>query len=222
MSIRVLIACEASGKTCCAFRRLGYTAFSCDIQDTYGVAPQWHIKGDALQVINDNWDLIISHPPCTYLSRCQGNLIFDRVNGSSVIIDSDRFSLGLQAVDFFMKMLNAPAPFICVENPRPLKVWGLPKPSCTIQPFEFGHPYTKATCLWLKGLPPLMPTDLFDPSFCRSWMRCVPGFSKRTKYKQARLRSETFQGISNAFAEQYGSFVSAALCQPSVSSMVGV
>ena len=208
MSIKVLVACEASQKTCCAFRALGIEAYSCDIQDTYGPHPEWHIKGDCLDILNDGWDLVIAHPPCTYLSKCQGNLIFDKDHN---VVDPIRYAKGILAADFFRKCLSCTAPFLCVENPRPLNCWNFPKPDCCIQPWEFGHPFSKLTCLWLKGLPPLMPTDIIDPIVCRQWLRSVPGFSKNTKYKQSRLRSETFQGIADAFASQYGSFVSAAL-----------
>lgn len=209
MSIRVLVACEASQKTTIAFRRLGIEAWSCDIQPCYGGHPEWHHQVDCMNIINLDWDLVIAHPPCTYLSRCQGNLIFEK---GGVVKDLDRYIKGLDARLFFQRCLDCNAPFVCVENPRPLKCWKLPPPTYTIQPWEFGHPYTKATCLWLRGLPPLMPTDIIDPSLpLPSWVRSVPGFTKRTKFKQYRLRSETFQGIADAFASQYGSFVRAAL-----------
>lgn len=208
MSIRVLVACEASQKTTIAFRRLGIEAYSCDIQPCYGGHPEWHRQVDCMNIIDLGWDLVIAHPPCTYLSKCQGNLIFEK---GGVIKDLDRYNRGLAARLFFQRCLDCNAPFVCVENPRPLKCWGLPPPSCCVQPWEFGHPFSKLTCLWLKGLPPLMPTDIIDPFFCKSWVKSVPGFSKNTKYKQARLRSETFQGIADAFASQYGSFVLSAL-----------
>lgn len=202
--MKVLVACECSQKITIAFRRRGIEAWSCDIQECYGGHPEWHIKDDCLNWINRGFDLVIAHPPCTYLSKVQGCLIFDK---GGIVRDKARYSFGLLAKDFFFKCLNCSAPFVCVENPRPLGVWRLPPPSCVVQPYEFGHPYSKATLLWLKGLPPLMPTDLFDSSVCRQWLRCVPGFSKNTKYKQSRLRSETFQGIADAIAQQYGDFV---------------
>ena len=206
--MRVLVACECSQKVCKAFRRRSIEAFSCDIQDCYGGCPQWHIKGDVLEFLNDGWDLVIAHPPCTYLSKVQGNLIFERLsNGASVVRDYDRLYNGLRAAIFFRSFLECSAPFVCVENPLMLRCYGIRPPDCVIQPFEFGEPFSKATGLWLRNLPPLMPTDIIDPSSVRSWMRSVPGFSKATKFKQARLRSETFQGIADAIASQYGDFV---------------
>lgn len=206
--MRVLVACECSQKVCKAFRRRSIEAFSCDIQDCYGGCPQWHIKGDVLEVLNDGWDLVIAHPPCTYLSKVQGNLIFERLsNGASVVRDYDRLYNGLRAAIFFRSFLECSARFVCVENPLMLRCYGIRPPDCVIQPFEFGEPFSKATGLWLRNLPPLMPTDIIDPSSVRSWMRSVPGFSKATKFKQARLRSETFQGIADAIASQYGDFV---------------
>ena len=206
--MRVLVACECSQKVCKAFRRRSIEAFSCDIQDCYGGCPQWHIKGDVLEVLNDGWDLVIAHPPCTYLSKVQGNLIFERLsNGASVVRDYDRLYSGIRAAIFFRSFLECSARFVCVENPLMLRCYGIRPPDCVIQPFEFGEPFSKATGLWLRNLPPLMPTDIIDPSLVRSWHRVVPGFSKATKFKQVRLRSETFQGVANAIASQYGDFV---------------
>ena len=206
--MRVLVACECSQKVCKAFRRRSIDAFSCDIQDCYGGCPQWHIKGDVLDVLDDGWDLVIAHPPCTYLSKCQGNLIFERLpNGASVVRDYDRLYNGVRAALFFRSFLDCSAPFVCVENSLMLRCYGIRPPDCVVQPFEFGDPFSKATGLWLRNLPPLMPTDIIDPSSVRSWMRVVPGFSNATKFKQARLRSETFQGIADAIASQYGDFV---------------
>ena len=206
--MRVLVACECSQKVCKAFRRRSIDAFSCDLQDCYGGCPQWHIKGDALDVLNDGWDLVIAHPPCTYLSKCQGNLIFERLsNGVLVVRDYDRLYKGLRASLFFRRFLECSAQFVCVENPLILRCYGIRPPDCVVQPFEFGDPFSKATGLWLRNLPPLMPTSIFARSSVRSWMRVVPGFSKATKFKQARLRSETFDGIADAIASQYGDFV---------------
>ena len=206
--MKVLVACECSQKVCKAFRARSIDAFSCDIQDCYGGCPQWHIKSDVLHVLDDKWDLVIAHPPCTYLSRVQGNLIFKHLpDGSSVVRDYDRLYKGLKASIFFRRFFDCSAPFLCVENPLMLRCWGIRKPDCVVQPYEFVHPFSKATCLWLRNLPPLMPTDIYPVSSVRGLVHSVPGFSPNTKYKESRLRSETFSGIANAMAIQYGDYV---------------
>lgn len=206
--MRVLVACECSQNVCKAFRDRSIEAFSCDIQDCYGGYPQWHIKCNVEDVLFDKWDLVIAHPPCTYLSRVQANRIFKRLpDGSSVVRDYSRLYKGLKASLFFRRFFDAPAPFLCVENPLMLSCWGIRRPDCIIQPYEFGHPFSKSTCLWLRNLPPLMPTDLYSRSCVRGWVNSVPGFSSNTKFKQSRLRSETFPGIARAIAVQYGDYV---------------
>ena len=148
--MKVLVACEESQRVCNAFRKLGHEAYSCDIIECSGGYPEWHILGDALNVINGNcdfttqdgekhtiigkWDLLIAHPPCTYLTNA--------------------------SKEFFMKFINADCDRICVENPVPLKIVNLPPYTQIIQPWQFGHPYSKRTCLWLKGLPKLEPTNI--------------------------------------------------------------
>lgn len=210
--MRVLVACECSQKVCKAFRARSIDAYSCDIQDSYGGCPQWHIKGDVLDYLDDGWDLVIAHPPCTYLSKVQGNLIFKRLSDGSVVVrDYERLYKGLKATIFFKRFFDCKAPFLCIENPVMLSCWGVRRPDCVVQPFEFGEPFSKKTCFWLRNLPPLMPTDLILPSSVRSWIRVVPGFSANTKFKQARLRSETFSGIANAMAAQWGDWVSSNL-----------
>lgn len=203
-TVRVLVACECSQHTCCAFRRRGFDAYSCDIQDCYGGHPEWHIKGDCLEIINEGWDLVIAHPPCTYLSKCQGNLIFGR---GGVVYDLDRYIKGLNGARFFQTVLDCNARFLAVENPVMLRCWGIRRPDFTIQPYEFGHPYTKATCFWTRNLPPLLPTDIFAPCVCRSWTGTTPGYSKNTRWKCARRKSETFAGVSAAMAVQWGDWV---------------
>ncbi len=182
----VLCACEESQRVCTAFRAKGHNAFSCDLQEPSGGHPEWHIKCNVLEVLNPEshwgwisedesvwcgiefttmdgayhriegcWDLIIAFPPCTYLSNAGACRLYPRAGE----LDQDRYEKGMQAKEFFMKFWNAKCDKICIENPMPSKIFGLPEKTQVIQPYEFGHPYTKKTYLWLKGLPPLMPID---------------------------------------------------------------
>lgn len=220
--MKVLVACEESQTVCKAFRAKGHEAYSCDIQDCSGGHPEWHIRGDVLPLINGNvkfttcdskahkingkWDLLIAHPPCTYLSNAGACRLYPRKGQLS----QERYKKGLQAKAFFMKLYNADCEHICVENPIPSKVFDLPKYTQIIQPYEFGHPYSKKTCLWLKNLPKLKPTQIVTKNII-SW---VSGGSKDnygnprkqsgTKIRDAKTRSKTFPGIAKAMAEQWG------------------
>ena len=158
--MRVLVACEESQEVCKAFRALGHEAYSCDIEPCSGGHPEWHLQVDALELLKLKWDLIIAHPPCTYLSKAGGNRL--RINGE---IQEKRFEKGRLAKDFFMEFYNADCPKIAVENPIPLKIFGLPLYSQIIQPYMFGDPWMKTTCLWLKGLPILMADDIVVPEY---------------------------------------------------------
>lgn len=219
--MKVLVACEESQVVCSAFRAKGHEAYSCDLQPCSGGHPEWHIQGDVLYVLNgscgfytqdscyhvidDVWDLVIAHPPCTYLSKAGARHLYP-VAG---VIDKDRYNLGLAACDFFAAFLeNCDSPRVCIENPTPLKVFDLPRPHQIIQPYQFGHPFSKRTCLWLKGLPPLQYTNViheYSP-FCPS---NTSRFSKGAKgskgvARSAQSRSRTFQGIAAAMADQWG------------------
>lgn len=220
----VLIACEESQTECMAFRALGIEAYSCDIQEPSGGHPEWHILGDALEAMRGGqittmdgqmhdihgWDLMIAHPPCTYLSNAGAARLYKRIDGESYV-RLKRLEKGLDAREFFMKFLEADIPKIAVENPIPSGVYRLPKYDQIIQPYEFGHPYSKKTCLWLKGLPKLMATDIVEP-VC-SW---VSGGSKKadgskrdnqgTTFRDSKKRSKSFSGIARAMAEQWGRY----------------
>ena len=217
--MKVLVACEESQTVCKAFRERGHDAYSCDIQEPSGGHPEWHILGDALKAIEGGqivtmdgkthdigrWDLLIAHPPCTYLSKAGGNRL--RVNGK---IQIERYKKGCEAAEFFLKCLNADIPRIAVENPVPLKIFGLPPYNQTIQPYMFGHEYLKTTCLWLKHLPPLFATDLVVPvgklvnSTDHRVIKRNDAWAKSGKRSQ-KERSKTFPGIAEAMAEQWGS-----------------
>jgi len=201
--LRVLVACEESQAVCIAFRELGHDAYSCDIQDCSGGHPEWHIKDDVLNHLDEGWDLVIAHPPCTYLSKAGSRWLYK--NGS---LNQERYKKGLDAKEFFMRFLECSAPMICVENPMPNLIYNFPKPGCIIQPYEFGHPYTKKTYLWLKNLPPLIPTELL--AFYKPFMPSNTGGKKKgQKYSHGvahttKGASKTFTGIARAMAEQWG------------------
>lgn len=140
--MRVLVACEESQAVCKAFRAKGHEAYSCDLEAPSGGHPEWHLQVDALQMLKLEWDLIIAHPPCTYLTNA--GAVRMRVNGEVV---KERYERAMQAKDFFLKFLYAKCPKIAVENPTPMKLIGLPPYTQAIQPYEYGHPYSKRTCL---------------------------------------------------------------------------
>ena len=220
--MRVLVACEESQEVCKAFRSKGHEAYSCDIQEPSGGHPEWHILGDALEVINgrrsfktmdgeehtvdSKWDLLIAHPPCTYLTNAGACRMYPKKGE----IDPKRFAKAMAAKKFFMAFLNADCEKICIENPIPLSVVELPKKTQVIQPYEFGHPYTKKTYLWLKGLPNLVPTNIVEPVgpyVCGNseiWKKQAAKGVVYGKEKSAKHRSKTFEGIARAMAEQWG------------------
>ena len=147
--MRVIVACEETQAVTKELRRLGHEAYSCDIIECSGGHPEWHLLADARELIKMKWDMIIAHPPCTYLTNAGARHLW---KGHQ--LNEERYEKGLLAKEFFMAFLNADCPRIAVENPTPSKIFGLPKCSQSIQPYQFGHPYTKRTNLWLKGLPP--------------------------------------------------------------------
>lgn len=203
--MRVLVACEESQEVCKAFRARGHEAFSCDIQDCSGGHPEWHIKDDVLHHL-DGWDLIIAHPPCTYLSAAGACRMFPKAGQ----IDIERFAKAMKAKEFFIKILDADCQRICIENPRPLKCVELPQHSQSIQPYEFGEPWSKLTYLWLKGLPPLFSTEIVADY--KPYVSCRTSRNKGNPDKSGmsrrggsqKIRSKTFPGIAKAMAEQWG------------------
>jgi len=203
--VRVLVACEESQEVCKAFRALGHEAYSCDIQECSGGHPEWHIKADALELIKMKWDLIIAHPPCTYISNVGARWLF--AGGE---LNQERYRKGLSAKAFFMSFLRANCDRIAVENPIPSSIYGLPPYTQIIQPYEYGHPWSKKTCLWLKELPPLVPTEIVTEhkpfissgSYTKTHDPKYKGASR--KGGSARSRSKTFPGIAAAMAEQWG------------------
>ena len=219
--MRVLVACEESQEVCKAFRERGHEAYSCDIIECSGGHPEWHIMRDALEIINGRctfqtmdgekheivgtWDLLIAHPPCTYISNAGARWLY---KGGK--LNKERYKKGLAAKQFFLKFFNADCPLIAVENPVPSSVYEMPQYTQVIQPYEHGHHWSKKTCLWLKGLKPLKQTDIvtdYKP-FCSSGSYSG---THDPRYKgasraggNAKARSKTFTGIARAMAEQWG------------------
>lgn len=216
----VLVACEESQRVCMAFRERGHNAFSCDIQEPSGGHPEWHILGDALKSIHGGqivtmdgvthvipkWDLLIAHPPCTFLSNAGACRLYPHKGE----LNQERYAKGLDAKRFFMQFYYANIERIAIENPVPSRVFELPKYTQIIQPYEYGHPYTKKTCLWLNGLPKLKPTNIVEPKggyVCGNseiWKRQAAQGEVIGKEKDAKYRSKTFEGIAHAMADQWG------------------
>ncbi len=217
--MKILVACEESQAVTIEMRKLGHEAYSCDIIECSGGHPEWHIMHDVIPLLNgrcefrtadgadhhisDKWDMIIGHPPCTFMSKAGARWMFPKAGQ----VSQERLALAMKAKTFFFAILNADCEKICVENPRPLKIVGLPVPTQVIQPYQFGHPYSKATCLWLKGLPPLKPTKVlteykpFLPSNTGAFSR--GGGGSRGVAHDAKTASKTFEGVGRAMAEQW-------------------
>lgn len=202
--MRILVACEESQAVTIELRRLGHEAYSCDIQDCSGGHPEWHIKGDALELLKMNWDMLIAFPPCTHLA----------VSGARHFAKKQADGRQQEAIDFFMRFVNADCPRIAVENPIGIMSSKYRKPNQIIQPYMFGDHARKSTCLWTKGLPPLVATNVVDPGEI-----CKGGFSRGASAdcardengkilawndpRTAKIRSKTFPGIARAMAEQW-------------------
>lgn len=201
--MRVLVACEESQAVTKELRRLGHEAYSCDIEPCSGGHPEWHLQVDALELLKMRWDMIIAHPPCTYMTNA--GAVRMRVNGK---IQQERYKKAMEAKGFFMKFYDADCQRICIENPTPMKIIGLPPYTQAIQPYEYGHPYSKRTCLWLKGLPPLQPTEIIlqHTPYVNGGYKDSHGNYKRFQgrnERDAKTRSKTFPGIARAMAEQW-------------------
>lgn len=198
--MRVLVACEFSGRVREAFREAGHDAYSCDLLETE--IPGNHFQCDVIEVLDRKWDLLIAHPPCTYLCNSGVRWLYtgEKHWNTHKVKDTSRWTHMLKAAGFFRMLLNCKVPHICVENPIPhqhaMKIIG-ESYSQIIQPWQFGHPETKATCLWLKGLPLLRPTQIVGGRENR--IHKAPDSKDRWK-----RRSRTYLGIAKALAEQYG------------------
>lgn len=193
--MKILVACEESQAVTIELRKLRHEAYSCDILDCSGGHPEWHIKGDVLEQLDKGWDMMIAHPPCTYLSNAGARFLYPKG-----VLNEERLALGMEAKEFFMKLLEAPIKKIAIENPIQSKVFGIRKYDQVIEPYQFGHPFKKKTCLWLKNLPLLEPTEVLDKpestKIAGNW------FNKGGKERQ-KNRSKTFPGIAKAMANQW-------------------
>ena len=199
--MKVLVACEESQAVCKAFRELGHEAYSCDIQECSGGHPEWHIQGDALKSIEGGqittmdgqvhdvgkWDMIIAFPPCTDLAS----------SGARHFKAKQADGRQQRSIDFFLAFTRADCPRIAIENPIGIMSTKYRKPDQIVQPWQFGHGETKATCLWLKRLPLLQPAQVVEGREQRVWR--MPPSPER-----AKLRSKTYPGIARAMAEQWG------------------
>lgn len=221
--MKILVACVESQTVCKAFRARGHEAYSADIQEPSGGHPEWHILGDVLPLINGDctfftmdgrahnisgeWDLIIAHPPCTYLT-VTGNRWFsiERYGDKAIQRHKDR----KEAINFFMHFVNADCEKIVIENPVGIMSSAWRKPDQIIQPWQFGDAFEKKTCLWLKGLPRLQPTNIVDIPRRKVFDsgKSMPAWYADAwtlpKEERAKLRSKTFPGIAEAMAEQWG------------------
>lgn len=195
--MRVLVACEFSGVVRDAFIAKGHEAWSCDLLATESEGP--HLWGDVLDILHNfkSWDLMIAHPPCTYLSRAGWHWVNKPDSADLPLKGEPRRRAAAAAADFFKTLLAAPIDRIAIENPRVICHANLPKPTQVIQPWMFGHGETKATCLWLKGLKPLVPTEIVDGREPKVH-HASPG---PNRWKE---RSRTYTGIAKAMAEQWG------------------
>lgn len=204
--MKVLLACEESQAVTKELRKLGYEAFSCDILPCSGGHPEWHLQQDVKEVLKQDWDMIIAFPPCTFLT-VTGNRWFniDKYGDKARKRHKDRE----EAIEFFMMLANADCPRIAIENPVGVMSSYWRKPNQIVNPYQFGDPFEKKTCLWLKGLPELVPTDIVEPAprtqfesgksmptwYAEAW--------KLPKEERSKLRSKTFPGIAKAMAEQW-------------------
>lgn len=216
--MKVMVACEESQTVCIAFRERGHEAYSCDIQEPSGGHPEWHILGDAVEALKGGhittvdgvwhdvgkWDLLIAHPPCTYLTNASA--VRMTVKGE---LQKERYKKAMEGREFFLKMWAADVERICVENPTPIGFLNLPPCTQVIQPYQFGHPYSKRTCLWLKNLPYLKATNIvtnYEP-YVNGGCKDASGRYRRFQGRNERdpkTRSKTFPGIAAAMAEQWG------------------
>lgn len=199
--MKILIACEYSGIVREAFRAKGWDAWSCDLLPME--IPGQHIQDDVLNHLDEGWDMMIGHPPCTHLA----------VSGARWFPEKIKDGRQQKAIDFFMKLVNAPIKYKAIENPISIMSTKYRKPDQIIQPWQFGHGETKATCLWLFGLPKLEPTNIVSGRENRIW-KMPPG---KDRWKE---RSRTFPGIAEAMAEQWTNFLTAKTSKTSKSENI--
>ncbi|WP_427112405.1 hypothetical protein [Megasphaera sueciensis] len=201
--MKILVACEESQAVTIELRKLGHEAYSCDIEPCSGGHPEWHLQQDVIPLLQQKWDMIIAFPPCTYLSNAGACRLYPQKGKLNI----DRYKKGLKAKQFFMQFYNADCQKIAIENPVSSKIFNMPEYTQEIQPYMFGHPCTKKTRLWLKGLPKLVSTNVVDP--IAPYVPAGTSRKNRKKYglakrgDDAKNRAKTFTGIAKAMAEQW-------------------
>lgn len=198
--MKVLVACEESQAVTIEFRKLGHEAYSCDIEPCSGGHPEWHLQQDVTPLLKKQWDMILAFPPCTHLA----------VSGACWFEQKRKDGRQQQGIDFFMEFVNANCDKIAIENPIGIMSTMYRKPDQIIHPYMFGDPYTKSTCIWLKNLPLLIPTNVVDKGehiIYKSGKRMPKWYAEAfslPKRERAMIRSKTFIGIARAMAEQWG------------------
>ena len=205
--MKILVACEESQAVTKEFRKLGHEAYSCDVEPCSGGHHEWHLQQDVTELLKEQWDMIIAFPPCTFLT-VTGNRWFniEKYGDKAIKRQEDR----KDAIDFFMMFANADCDKIAIENPVGIMSSKWRKPDCIIQPYQFGDPFEKKTCLWLKGLNKLMPNNIVEPPKRIEFKsgKTMPTWYadawRMPKEERAKLRSKTFPGIAKAMAEQWG------------------
>ena len=209
--MRILVACEESQAVTKELRKLGHEAFSCDLLPCSGGHPEWHYQQDVFEVIEKGWDMMIAHPPCTFLAVSGARWLYNK-DGSK---NKERWKNQAEALDFVQRLMDAPIDKIAVENPISVISSNIRKPEQIIQPWMFGDKAQKSTCLWLKNLPKLKPTDIVEKGEFIEFISKKGVKKKQPKWyfdalKQAKtpaerrtLRSKTFKGIAEAMAKQW-------------------
>ena len=209
--MRILVACEESQAITKEFRKLGHEAFSCDLLPCSGGHPEWHYQQDVFEVINKGWDMMIAHPPCTFLAVSGARWLYNKDGSKNV----ERWENQSKALDFVQKLIDAPIDKIAIENPISVISSNIRKPDQIVQPWQFGDKAQKSTCLWLKNLPKLEPTDIVEKGEFIEFIS-KKGVKKRqpkwyfealknakTPAERRTLRSKTFKGMAEAIADQW-------------------
>jgi hypothetical protein len=194
---KILLACEESQAVTIELRKLGLEAYSCDIQPCSGGHPEWHLEGDVLPYLEQDWDMIIAFPPCTHLA----------VSGAAWFEQKRKDGRQQEGIDFFLKFTNLKCERVAIENPIGIMSTHYRKPDQIIHPWMFGESFSKSTCLWLKGLPLLTPTDIVDKGAFKTYgdgKRQQEWFANAKKKERNKIRSKTFAGIALAMATQWG------------------
>jgi site-specific DNA-cytosine methylase len=211
--MRILVACEESQAVTKEFRKLGHESFSCDLLPCSGGNPEWHYQKNVFDIIDNDWDIMIAHPPCTFLSVSGAGWLYNK-DGSR---NEDRYRNQMDALEFVHKLMDSKINHIAIENPVSVISTYIREPDQIIQPYMFGDEATKTTCLWLKNLPLLLPTKMVGKGERYEWIDKKTGRKKsqplwyynalltaKTPQERRTLRSKTFQGIAQAMANQWG------------------